>query len=421
MLGSMKKLVLCLAFLLVLPGFAEAADTYVSPDGAGTACTESAPCSILTAGNEADANSAIFLGPGDYGSPGDPIGDRIYTFAPNTNYVGQADVRLFVDATASNASVTIYSGQKFLGYGTRIVSADPVGIGIYGSAVAEQVDVRTSAGSTAACQFGNEGTLTGGRLVNSLCVADGFGSIGINLAAGRNDEVATVMASTGVSIGNGGAGISVSNLGSSSGGSGYSQLDVSLSIARADKGYDIDGGFDTPSDLACINTKQTVAISLRPNYCGIAEDNPIRVSASFVDPLNDFHLPAGSNLIDSAKNFSYGIPAVDLDGKPRDPANPDPGAYEFQKPVTDPDPDPGPDPDPPAGTCSVPRLRGLKMPQVRRKLRRANCSLGKVTRKRAAVRKKAGRVLHQSPRAGRVLAAGSPVRVTVGRRGRAGR
>jgi subtilisin family serine protease len=61
-------------------------------------------------------------------------------------------------------------------------------------------------------------------------------------------------------------------------------------------------------------------------------------------------------------------------------------------------------------TCVVPNLRGKTIAQARRALVKAHCSLGRV---RAAA--KGRRVVSQSPRAGRRLAAGSRIRVTVGR------
>jgi subtilisin family serine protease len=60
--------------------------------------------------------------------------------------------------------------------------------------------------------------------------------------------------------------------------------------------------------------------------------------------------------------------------------------------------------------CVVPNLRGKTIAQARRALGKAHCSLGSV---RGAA--KGRRVVSQSPRAGRQLAAGAPIRVTVGR------
>jgi len=61
-------------------------------------------------------------------------------------------------------------------------------------------------------------------------------------------------------------------------------------------------------------------------------------------------------------------------------------------------------------TCIVPSLRGKTVAQARRALRKANCSLGTVRRASAGAR----RVVSQAPRAGRHLAPGARIRVTVG-------
>lgn len=64
--------------------------------------------------------------------------------------------------------------------------------------------------------------------------------------------------------------------------------------------------------------------------------------------------------------------------------------------------------------CLVPYLRGLRMPAVKVELEWANCSLGNVHRK-ATTPDKRGKVLSQSPPAGRVRPALHPVGVTIGR------
>jgi hypothetical protein len=70
-------------------------------------------------------------------------------------------------------------------------------------------------------------------------------------------------------------------------------------------------------------------------------------------------------------------------------------------------------------TCRVPKLKGLSLPKARRKLKAAHCRLGKV--KRPKVKKRHGKrvrlvVKKQSPKAGKVLAKNSKVRVTLGPR-----
>jgi subtilisin family serine protease len=60
--------------------------------------------------------------------------------------------------------------------------------------------------------------------------------------------------------------------------------------------------------------------------------------------------------------------------------------------------------------CVVPKLRGKTVPQARRALAKAHCSLGHVKRRGQ------GRIVSQSPRAGRKVAAGARVAVVLARR-----
>lgn len=63
--------------------------------------------------------------------------------------------------------------------------------------------------------------------------------------------------------------------------------------------------------------------------------------------------------------------------------------------------------------CTVPRLTGSTVAAAREKLRKAHCSLGKVTKKKA--RGKRGRVLSQRPAAGSKLPADHTVSIVIGR------
>jgi hypothetical protein len=74
--------------------------------------------------------------------------------------------------------------------------------------------------------------------------------------------------------------------------------------------------------------------------------------------------------------------------------------------------DPPPPPPPPVVECRVPSLKGKTLPATRTALTKANCALGKVT-KAYSPRVKKGRVIKQAPAAGRVLAKGAKVNVTL--------
>lgn len=71
---------------------------------------------------------------------------------------------------------------------------------------------------------------------------------------------------------------------------------------------------------------------------------------------------------------------------------------------------------PPAPRCVVPKVVGLKLAAARKKIKRARCAVGKIRRVHVRSRRKVGRVIAQSPRAGTRRPAGTRVTLAVGRR-----
>lgn len=63
--------------------------------------------------------------------------------------------------------------------------------------------------------------------------------------------------------------------------------------------------------------------------------------------------------------------------------------------------------------CTVPNLSGKKLKAAKKRLRKAGCKVGKVKVKKDVTRK-TGRVVKQGPKAGKVLAPGAKVRITLG-------
>lgn len=63
--------------------------------------------------------------------------------------------------------------------------------------------------------------------------------------------------------------------------------------------------------------------------------------------------------------------------------------------------------------CLVPRLRGRSLKAAKRRLTKADCTIGKV-KKPKGVTARTGRVVKQNPKPGVVLASGTAVRVTLG-------
>jgi hypothetical protein len=79
----------------------------------------------------------------------------------------------------------------------------------------------------------------------------------------------------------------------------------------------------------------------------------------------------------------------------------------------------GPPPPPPVGHCLVPSLTGKKLKAVKKRLKKAGCKLGKVTKNDGATRK-TGKVRKQSPKPGKSLPQGTKVAVTLKPQGRTG-
>jgi hypothetical protein len=68
----------------------------------------------------------------------------------------------------------------------------------------------------------------------------------------------------------------------------------------------------------------------------------------------------------------------------------------------------------PAPTCTVPKLKGKTLKASKKKIKGADCKVGKVT-KRKGVTAKSGKVVGQSKKPGTILPAGTPVKVTLGK------
>jgi hypothetical protein len=73
-----------------------------------------------------------------------------------------------------------------------------------------------------------------------------------------------------------------------------------------------------------------------------------------------------------------------------------------------------PPPPPPPPTCTVPKLKGKTLKASKKKIKGADCKVGKVTKKKGA-KAKSGKVVGQSKKPGTVLPAGTVVKVTLGK------
>jgi hypothetical protein len=63
--------------------------------------------------------------------------------------------------------------------------------------------------------------------------------------------------------------------------------------------------------------------------------------------------------------------------------------------------------------CVVPKVKGLKAKAAKKKIRKADCAVGHIAKKKG-VTTKTGKVVKQRPNAGKVLAAGAKVKLVLG-------
>ena len=66
-------------------------------------------------------------------------------------------------------------------------------------------------------------------------------------------------------------------------------------------------------------------------------------------------------------------------------------------------------------SCVVPNVVGKKLAAARAAIVHAHCKVGTLTTQRTAAKRKKGKILAQSPRAGRKLRNGAKVNLTVGK------
>jgi hypothetical protein len=91
-------------------------------------------------------------------------------------------------------------------------------------------------------------------------------------------------------------------------------------------------------------------------------------------------------------------------------------SFSYQNPATSSSPAPASPPpiSAPVKTCTVPRLAGKSLKVSKTKIKGADCKVGKVTKKKGA-KGATGKVVGQSKKPGTVVAAGTVVKVTLGK------
>ena len=199
------------------------------------------------------------------------------------------------------------------------------------------------------------------------------------------------------------------------------QSDGKILVAAASEllRYNVDGSLDSgfgDAGRVSMPENSALAVALQPDGKIVAAGTPRNaalhgfvVSRFAQDGSED--LDFSSNLVNVATALGQPVAGVGLQSDRKivlaGSAGPDTGHVDFivlrfLNPA------------PPSPRCRVPNVRGKTLVVARRSIKRARCAVGKVTRKPSR-RVKKGRVISQSPRAGRLLPQNGKVKLVVSR------
>lgn len=296
-------------------------ERFASPDGGGTDCTTADPCDIVTAINDAPAQSVVVIEPGNYGSPANPIIDELVdnngpldifglTGSPTPVIYSSA-----TDGMELNNASTLSHIEMF---------SSGTGLGVFlASGNVDHVIVHSTHGFFGACNVYAE-------LTDSVCTNSGAGDPAVE-ADGPANYTLTLRGVTAESTGAGGVGLLAQ-----ASGSGTMSMSVSNSIIHG-----------ATTDISTQSTSSgTAAVTLsHSDYRTTSSTGPgtstvtgngsdIKTQPKFLNAATlNFNENTGSATIN--KGASEPANNTDVLDNPRTlgPA-PDMGAYEFlQRPA----------------------------------------------------------------------------------------
>jgi hypothetical protein len=307
--------------LAAAPG-ALAAQRFAAPAGAGTECTQVAPCALAEAVGAAKAGDEVIVTTGTY-----EVGTAIHL--PNaTNVQVHGDTggpMPRIKATLPGAAVEMYEAGDSLSY-LEIENDANSGYGVYCTAGRiDRVHVRVVGG-------GGVGVLvfpSCESIRNSLLLTEGANSTALRSSGNGGNLKFTARNVTAISSGPMSVGASAAYGG---GPGGSFTLELENSIAQGDEA-DLKS-FGNPSGAGIIAVTHSNFDSAIPNAEGKVIDGGGNQTAAplFVNSESgDYHEAAGSPTIDAGIADQLG--PLDLGGNPRVlGAAPDIGAYEFVPP-----------------------------------------------------------------------------------------
>ena len=151
---------------------------FAAPEGSGTACTAPAPCDIVTAVNKALPNDDVTIEPGTYGPLATLLTDETHTLTIH----GQAGAPRPVIVVATDGFFLRGNGSSLADVEVEDRGAGGIGLLVTGNGIAiERVLIHTLGEKGNTCLA--ESVFT---MVDSICVADGVGSLALTYATGNS-------------------------------------------------------------------------------------------------------------------------------------------------------------------------------------------------------------------------------------------
>ena len=325
-----------LILLIAVPS-ARAAARFASPTGSGTVCTQTQPCEIVTAVNDAMNNDDITIEPGTYGSP-TPLTTTLDDGGNTLTIHGEAGQPRPVIITQAGYGIELLGANSSVSDLELENTAGEYGIYVSGqyNATIDHVISRVSAANAVACY-------PSGKLTDSVCWSSGPSGIAATLLVLLSGS-ATLRNDTLIASGSGGTAVAANAISGST-----MTLNLTNTIARG-AGADIYASTDSnPKSMAIVNADHSNYANVQISNGGSGSTTSVTPAGSAtnqtVAPLfvnaatGDFHEAEGSPTIDAGEN-SPEDGSTDLDGNPRElpahatcgapePAVTDIGAYEF--------------------------------------------------------------------------------------------
>jgi hypothetical protein len=289
---------------------------YASPHGSGSTCTKKAPCGLVTAVNDAGADSEIVINAGHYGSASHPLSATLEDNAADLDIHGEPGALMPVIYSQPSGDAVELTQGSVLSEVEIITSAGAYGVD--DTASADHVLVIDTAQNGTACAVS-------GKLSDSLCIATGTDGTAIGLSVTAITS-SSIDGDTAEAPGSGGTGLSAATAAAVPF-SVFGDNDIvhggHTDIAAVDGGGPVTVGlqFSDYSSTATTGVASVLSdpsnLDARPKFVGAA--------------ANDYREAAGSVTINAGSPDPSGD--TDLAGLPRTlgPA-PDMGAYEHGRP-----------------------------------------------------------------------------------------